>query len=624
MNKLFTILMCFQLVLAPVAFGADAPPKPATVEAPVNTSYDKTQGGTGGYDFYVNQILVLSIGIMGSNIITSCPRGLLTPSIPTYMGGSLAYIISEMAAASAENDRHKKALSDIEMVEAEMPKQGGELQLAAIQASLDSERKLLDYVENKRNWMIAITALFTAAMGIAISEEIRGISLGVAAAAAACPPPATAANCAILPPVGVEAAKAAFTLPDGDVIAFNACNAGIGCQAYAKAYMAVAYAHCSPLKFPIHKTLNWVLVTGISVGYGILVGQMGGGAISTYGSMIASLLPLISDKVTGLITATYSYPIPRSITFGASAALGGVVLTGLQQRVDAAKGNIKKLEKVIAEWTMTTAGPGGLTAGTGNGSDGEKAPPPKAGEVDRLATGITGPRACMGKSQKFGASECKDSMKLKKANFDFGDGLSTLQTASRIGTDMANASAAGDTGKANALVGQVGSLAGRIKATTDKLKKKYNALLVAEGKAPVDFDKSVKEQVASLQNTINEAAASQGFSPSGMASLDSNPENKNESPKDKTKTAAGGGAAGAPGMDSGLESEGDLPADKIAASGDGIDKFVTAEADISKQKDISIFLQLSNRYILNYGKIFDKKIDQQPPLAAPPATPATK
>ena len=43
-----------------------------------------------------------------------------------------------------------------------------------------------------------------------------------------------------------------------------------------------------------------------------------------------------------------------------------------------------------------------------------------------------------------------------------------------------------------------------------------------------------------------------------------------------------------------------------------LDDFESPEQDISKKSDVSIFKQLSNRYILNYTKIFDRRKEPVP------------
>ena len=53
-----------------------------------------------------------------------------------------------------------------------------------------------------------------------------------------------------------------------------------------------------------------------------------------------------------------------------------------------------------------------------------------------------------------------------------------------------------------------------------------------------------------------------------------------------------------------------------AKTGEGIDQFDANVADISNKTDVSIFVQLSNRYLLNYTKIF-KKVEEKPKVETP-------
>jgi len=192
---------------------------------------------------------------------------------------------------------------------------------------------------------------------------------------------------------------------------------------------------------------------------------------------------------------------------------------------------------------------------------------------------------------------------------------------------MANAGAAGDMERANASGTALAGMAANIRKSNEQLKKKLNDHLKASGKGPIDFDKKVKDQVASLQQAFNQAAAQKGIagSTSSQASLAASAANRSKD--NGPKGALGAPAAAAPaaaktdlnlGLDESAGAEA-IASEKVSATGDGIDKFETAEADINKDSGVPIWTQLSNRYILNYTKIFARK---EEPVAVPLAPPA--
>jgi hypothetical protein len=58
----------------------------------------------------------------------------------------------------------------------------------------------------------------------------------------------------------------------------------------------------------------------------------------------------------------------------------------------------------------------------------------------------------------------------------------------------------------------------------------------------------------------------------------------------------------------------------VASLDESLNDFESTESDISKDPEVSIFKQVSNRYFLNYTKIFQRK-EINPPLAEPAPAP---
>lgn len=672
MNKLIALLMCFQLILAPLSPAmADASSGTTVEKGPdgkpivrdangkvVNMpgaegkvegagDYEQT-GGDGGYDFYIKQVMMLAMSIVGSNLITQCPQALLKPSAVAYMAASITWIVSEMAMAESKTGKDKKELDKIEMDESKMAKTGTKTQKDALETRLQEEKDMKEFLEKKRDWLIAIEVMYGLAAGLAITEEIYSHVTATTAytvpCTSGCTGPQAASTC--IPACaatsgGAWSAEANFWSDQPDLAVRVGCatamtfpTAAAACEGYWQHYKKLAYAGCSTLKIGKSKILNTILSMGIMMAWGMAVGQIkGGGAINTYGNIIWTLLGLFSSVTSTIAHALFNYPIPRAVIFGAHAALGGAVLGGTIERINKTQGNIEKLERVIASFKETEGE--GHAVNNGPNTDSGQGPDNKTTNksLTKLAKGKQATKSCIGNDRSVGPGSCGKPLKIGKPNFNFGDGLGNLSAGLGHAVDMANHGASGDLDKASSSGSSLAAMAASIKKTNAALKKKLNAHLKASGKPPIDFDKRVKTQLADLEKSFNQAAASKGMAGTSLAgaaaraTLDADKADD----KDDAKGALGETAAAAPAAapaDLGLEAEGEAEfttPEQVAATGEGIDKFETTEADINKDSGVPIWTQLSNRYILNYNKIFNRKeqvtIPIDPGQAAPPAAP---
>ena len=201
--------MSFQLIPSPVAFAQNIP---GTEEAIKNDAYKKTgTGSSGGYDFYISQIAGLGTGMLGASIITQCLEGLKTPSIATFMAGSLVHIASEILGAKSKNDRSRKKFDDLKLKQEELAKTGDANDLEFLKANLQEEEDTREFLRNRKNWMIAVDVIYVAAVGLALLEEFTGLATGNTTATTVCTSVLTtmgAASCAAaaIPAGGVAAA----------------------------------------------------------------------------------------------------------------------------------------------------------------------------------------------------------------------------------------------------------------------------------------------------------------------------------------------------------------------------------------------------------------------------------
>lgn len=638
MKNLFSILLCFQLMIAPLAMAADPAPANPGTEAGLSDAYLKTgTGSKGGYDFYVNQIMTIATSAIGSSIITQCLEGLKTPSIATFMAGSLTHIMSEIVGAKAKNERHQKKRKDLEIKVEELKKSGDTAQLEALKAALQEEKDTHKFLENRKKWMIAVTAIYTAAMGLAIAEEVYGLASGVSMATAACS--ALAAKCTagyaacypkcmLVVPAAIAEAKANFSTPEARTVIITQCSKyaddAPACLALQINYTNFVYGSCLMLATDGGASmLSWSTLLTLAYGFGASKAGAGAGKVAQYGTMIVSLLPLITQSFSKLVVQMYNFPIPRSITFGAAAVFSGTVTAGLASRSNIAMQNVTKLQNAVYQFKENSAGDD-----TGLGTDdayingtgtNQNAAAPKDGKLKDLAAGVK-KKECFSngpKGMEHSASGCANPVKLpkyRKGQFN----LPAINHVAGLASDMAQALANGDEAGAANMAGEIGSYAARVKAETDKLQDQYNEIEKKANRPTKDFKKSIAAQVASMQADVAKTASSNGVNlASAGAALSGDKEVMKDETTPEVTTAAGGPAVALPAVDplAGFGTE-EAPVEDVsgvaaAKAEQSLDEFESTEEDINKKPEVSIFKQLSNRYILNYTKMFERKKDPE-------------
>ncbi|HXH75707.1 MAG TPA: hypothetical protein VNJ08_12110 [Bacteriovoracaceae bacterium] len=634
MKKLLVLLMCFQLILAPVAHAAGSESPQIPTDTQKATDYDKSsQSGDGGYDFYMKQIMMIAMNIIGSNIIVACPAGLKQPSIVMFEAASIIYIASEIAAGKAISDKYKKSMDKLEMDQAKMAKEGTDLQKQALIQARTSEEDMLDYLENKRNWQVALTVAYSAAAATAVGEQIYGLITGYAAGAAACGGVCGTTGPGVFACMGVCASggtsvgiwipQLSMGMPDPVSAVASACApTGIlfpACDAAGMAYTGMVVPYCTALGLAGSYTLNVVINAAIVGAWGLAgIGanlKSGGGDIATWGIVLTMLAGMI-PPLNAFIIMAYQYPIPRFATFTSAAILSGIITDGLQERINIAEENIRKLNAVINDFKDTTAkndvkpiAEGAKTTATsgGGGGGGDSGgyvvpggPPTKASSGNCLSKG--------GGKPSFGPQACAKPVRVSAPNMRIGPGMEGLQNVADLTAEMANQAAAGNTQGANATAVKIGALAGRVKDINDGLKKKLNDMLHTKGQKPVDFDGEVKKQLAHFQGIANEAAAAKGISPSsgGSAKLDPLASVKPSGPTMVDKAPTGLPATPVLGMGAFPEDAG-LGVKAETGLSESLSGFESSVNDINKDNGVSLFLIISNRYAHSYSKIMKRK-----------------
>jgi hypothetical protein len=634
MKKIMAVLLSFQLIISPLAIAKEVQ---GSGKADSEDAYLKTgTGSSGGYDFYASQILTLATSAIGASIITQCLEGMKTPSIALFMGGSLTHIMSEILGAKAKTDRYKKKRKDLEINESKLVKEGDSSQKMALEAQYEEEKDTRDFLKNRKKWLIAVTTIYTAAMGFAIAEEVYGLASGSSTAAAACSGYAAsctvgaalcASHCTAGILAGIAESKALWAMPEARATLTSFCAsftpALAGCMAFVQFYLNLVYGSCLMLpKDGGVLSLSWG--TALAIAYGFGTAKLNSGSkVTQYGSMLITLMNLMVPSLSKLVVGMYNFPIPRSITFGAAAVFSGTVTAGLASRQTIAESNLEKLDKVLKDFTITSAADDAKIefddkADSADLPMGDKEVLkflPKNGEVDKLAISAKQPKDCFTKGSEgveLSAQGCRNPIKMSKPNF----GQFNLPTLSKVGnltTQMVDALGAGDEMKAGEISSEIGTYAARVNKEVEALQAMYNDQQKKNKKPTIDFKKSVKDQVAAMKSSLSQNAASNNIDLAAAAGSSSSvADSKSEATTPQTN-AVSTPTTGFP-IDSfgGLSSGGPEPvADLASQTIDSVDNYEIDNQDISKKADVPIFQQLSNRYFLNFNKIFERKKVQE-------------
>ena len=216
-----------------------------------------------------------------------------------------------------------------------------------------------------------------------------------------------------------------------------------------------------------------------------------------------------------------------------------------------------------------------------------------------------------------------------------------MVAAANTSTDLGQAIANGDMAAADVEAGKLSAMAGRIEAVKNNMMKKLNDDLKAQGKKPISIEDTLSTQLSAFNKALNEKKPGSGNytmddlgfgkgSNAGKAEV-SAPDLA--STKDGTQdinpiSAAPAGSETSTGMGTDFsqfenvsedalseDALGEYPFENqsVARLGNGSDDDKTASGEeISKERDVSIFKQVSNRYLLNYTKIFQRKEIKSP------------
>jgi hypothetical protein len=512
-----------------------------------------------------NMVMGISTGIVGSSILLNCKASTAIPSLWLFMAGSLGYILAEMFEAHALNAHLKAVAVDLEEAKAKL-KEGDTIQRLSLEQQLETEKKKLDYVKKRKGWMYVVGAFYLAATTSAIIELAAVIS-----------------------------------------------SAGI----YTGLGLCTGYKEAKWWNYAIRGAL-----IGAFMG-GSLKSADTNGWVAAGGGLVSGALMIInpvSEFMEAAIGPTVETALGRSITFGVFTALTTATIIDLEITQGVIEKNIDDINLVLRT-QYPPPDKDGFNGPSPESVGGGVTPISASSKLKNLNGfyAVT-PAACasnMGANFSVNSSNCKKPMVINRPKLSGAFGSSTLQSTVNMGADYVDALAAGNMARAEVLAGSLGNMAGRLKIERDNALKKYNQLAKQNKKKVIDFDKEVKAMTASMSANLSKSLASQGIDPKSMMKASTGGDKKPLAAVSSGATPVAA-APEVPVEDLGTATE--TPAEETASAPaptleESLENFESNESDISPQKQVSIFKQVSNRYILNYNRFFRE--EEPTPEAAP-------
>ena len=512
---------------------------------------------------YAKGISSLAIGVTGTMAITSCVGSLISPYI--YSAGAIAMIAGDLILAKAYTDYQKKKKSELVLNEAEMKDGNGDFQKEVIEQRLSMEEEELKNIKKREVLHYALGTVMMTAMGVAIYELIAN-----------------------------KAAQA---------VSAKAVKPFIGYCTLSKDFAMAA---------PISDTITFTWGQAVNMVVGMASGAGGGtSAFGSWFSYVQMALPLMSQTIAEMMDSMIASDITRSIFFGANAAILLWVAADLSAKKKVAKENIDKLKVLLSKVknTKTDTGLDTDLPGADEYNDPNAGPKTNIKALPQVAE----VKSCLsiGKnSSSFGSSSCKSAVKLSPINFKGGINIPDFQNVASSAVKAANDLAAGNWEGAEVAMGDINSKAAQIREINEQLQKRYNDQMKAEGKPTIDFKGEIAKQVAAIDAEVAKAMGMSGNSL--VATAPQSTTSSEESSKEEVATskivAPVVPMMDAPAMDlNGIgmgtaDVSGEAPSKSLDES---LSDYEVAENDIVKDPGVSIFKQVSNRYILNYNRFFN-------------------
>lgn len=547
MRKLFSVILSLTLIISPVAVGAEDASK-QFLENP-----DAEKKGS-----MAKTLVVMATSSLGAGAPVGCAMGgMIAPSSMVFTAGSLIYLLGEMNTGKSRNSSLKKRAEDMKLSQEKL-KAGGDTQRVALEEALKEQKDLLAFLEKRSGYMNAVKLAWMAAAGVAIGEAL-GFTL--------------------------------FTM--------NCAGAG-------------------PAAVP------WI--AGLSIAYQLMIGIKSG-------ELLSVLLAPVVLGVTLFFIPMKSLPVTRAALYSGAALAAGSVASDLSEKKKVIQNNISMLEATLNQFNQETLAsdssnlPGAdessrafqTEIARSNTGTAVRSGSTAAGTVSNLpgadaASAAFLEKTCavgQGENVKIG-SDCTNPIQLKSSGV-FSD-IPELQAAALNSVQTANSMASGNSvAGANISDASLASSAGRIKEINEGLMKRLNDKLAREGKPKVDLDieakKALDGMTASIMGEIDKGGApllaslepALGTSPSAATPAVFE---KGNSP---VPVQAAVPAPSFPAVIETLPTEKPTEFSATTVKADSLENYEVNTEDVSKNKETSIWEQVTTRYQMNYGRFFERK-----------------
>ena len=594
MRTFLVFLISFQFILGPVAS--------AQTDADIDADFTVTSNGDEFREsssdgkgvkssaLYMKQVLGLGIGVTGSTILMSCTPKPGIWSFYPFMAGSLGFIASELLKAGDQAKFHVRKMSEIKM---EMSKlKSGDVQKKSLEAARENEIENLNIIKKTKIMSMAITASFLIATGLAITEKTTKI---------------------------------------GAIAACNSTGAvtfGSATLACIKGVLYVYHTVCKPGVATLSKKfINY----GIMAAYSALSSSASSktGSIASFVAPALSLVMLQTQAYDSAAFMMFGTPKSRIITFGSFASISGWITGGLIRRQKEIESNIAKLDDVIANYKDPADQNSGIEEDEASG----ETPEEKIDKTQMMKSKMAMlskyevKKRCIVQDGKniniTDKGDCANSLKFPAPKFDLNMKMGVLEEGAKLASEFGNSLARGDQASAELHAASLAKMASRIKKTNQELLAYAKKLPEYEKESLQNIEKEISANTSALSSNFEKLAKENGFTPPVDSSLDSEESSKSAPLLAAVSPAMGDQMPSIPALDLSQVSE-DSTETKVSDSAPQatLDDFESTVEDISKTPDVSIFKQVSNRYILNYTKMFERRKEVEVPLeekASPPA-----
>ncbi len=562
---------------------------------------------------FVPQVVGLAIGTVGSTIMLKCKLGTTRPSLWVFMGGSAVYIYDQIDSATRMVKQMEKQAEYLDAIKSSGTL-GGEYQLAALEAQLKDQEQTLEFIKKRMNLLTIAGIAFGTATAVALAEGIAGIVPGADPPAICIPRPS--ANSKIL------------------------------------GFLSTAFSQ--------------VASSGGKLNMNSMATDLGKNLLKKKPELTKDLIPVTQA------TETVSVPLMNN---GFSRAAFFTLLTSwvvfesiknLKKEKEKVDKNISDLKIVIKNFKEISKRDGGLILGKENGElDPENVAKIKNGKGSvvkpNTISDIQGAeedssKTCIGSDYSISEAACSNKLKLEKLQLDRSIYSPELISEIQGVQDFTNAVIDGDVKRAETISAGMQNSATRLQKIKEDLLVKINQKLVADGKKPLNLDEEAKKHLKSLTDEFkkqgidispsdvsrsdlasSDSSSSSTSSPDGSASGSSSPQVHSSlspalssvSPQSGESSEKSEGDNSKASMNMPSLSEGWSSTDQNSEGeklGFGSSEPGSSERsegnsqglEIIEDKEASLFKQLSQRYILNYSKIFNSK--NQAPEPSPPQT----